>query len=172
MSRTHYERALFAWIKAAVAPLSPVPQVIYAPASGPKPRGPYVTLQVISTVPLAPAFEKLTTTGSGADFVGYVLQHYEGSVSVNVFGDGHEGILEQIRLAAQFAASSEREHEAGISIWGPGEADLSEPAVAGTQWEGRSRADFRFSFAMRLTDTAEAVASSESTFHWNEEVSP
>lgn len=161
MIPSSWESALHSWLSFADGGV-----VIYSrQPEAPRPVRPFLTMEVIALRKVGQADRILTDQPDPlGDYIGRVLEVYEGTVSVQAFTDTPAERIQDLITSLESSTVQEKIDELSLTIREPASiVNLTE--VAGTIQEQRAGADFNFTFKLERnfnTQAVEVVTSSSS----------
>lgn len=132
-------------------------EVIYAHDRGPRPKLPYLSLQIIAERSTGrPARHTSDTAGPGGDYEAYSQTHYLATASINVYGSEHREIARA--LVGSLERDDVTELVTGQGVYLVDVAGLNDvPAQLDTEYEPRTQVDVRFAFSVRHEFEAEGI---------------
>ena len=178
MTYPAYENELQAWVRAVVTPFdvpAPTPpaeapvahtvQVVWADNDAPRPKPPYLSLQVISTRGLGRP-ERTTRPDEDAEsgVVAVLAQRREGILEVQAYGPSHDALMSAVELSIRDGERMDALRSEGVAVESHGirrRIGLSSSRVI----ETRSVTEFVFRYVDQQTvAVAGAVGTVETSF--------
>lgn len=177
MTYPAYENELQAWVRGCVTrfdvaaptppaetPVAHTVQVVWADQDAPRPKPPYLSLQVISTRGLGRP-ERVTQTSEGASGVEAALaQRREGILEVQAYGPNHDALMSAVELSIRDSERMDTLRAEGVAVESHGirrRIGLASSRVT----ETRSVTEFVFRYVeLQTVAVAGAVGTVETSF--------
>jgi len=151
------------WIEGELTGLSAVIYGRPSPASAPRPPKPYASIEVVSdTVLGATPWDHQTDIPAGALFRRDFSHKFQGTLRVDLYGDGTAGLARQLQLSVRKEATRlaiaplAPIADYALAPIGP---VLNVSELRDTEWDPHAQVDFRFLLALTISEATQVIDS-------------
>jgi len=149
---TGYEQAIYAWLAACNTDVV----VIAEDSDGPRPKTSYVTFKVLSYQDFGTVERLVNDATFGAGCAGHVIQRSIGTVSVQVFGKGAAGRMNNIKMSYGVPPIMEVINALNLSVRSSTDT-INLSAIEGIRSMPRYSVSFEFGWGIAIDYAADVI---------------